>query len=121
MYLCSAIVWIRQLLKKIGLDRNHLTRVLIENSSAQHLAHNLVNCQWSKHIDIEYHWIRDKITDGVVQLVNVTITNQRADFLNQDFFLGRVFHRHACVNIYHVTCILGFGRTNLTCIPSCYS
>ena len=53
------IVWIRQLLKDIDLERFRPTKVHIDNQSARQLAMYPVHHQRSKHIDIKYHWIRD--------------------------------------------------------------
>ena len=55
------VVWIRQLLKDIDLERTCPTKVFIDNQSARQLAMNQVHHQRSKHIDIKYHWIRDKV------------------------------------------------------------
>ena len=55
------VVWIRQLLKDIDLERSRPTKVFINNQSARQLAMNPVHHQRSKHIDIKYHWIRDKV------------------------------------------------------------
>ena len=49
------VVWIRQLLKDIDLERSRPTKVYIDNQSARQLAMNPVHHQRSKHIDIKYH------------------------------------------------------------------
>ena len=55
------LVWIRQLLKDLGLERTRSTPVYIDNQSAHQLVENPVHHQRSKHIDIKYHWIRDMV------------------------------------------------------------
>lgn len=67
--------------------------LLIDNKSAIDLAHNPVHHQRSKHIDIKYHWLRDKITDGTIAMAHVSTTDQRADILTK-VVDGSVFHRH---------------------------
>ena len=47
------VVWIRQLLKNIDLERSRPTRVFIDNQSARQLAMNPVHHQRSQHIDIK--------------------------------------------------------------------
>jgi hypothetical protein len=61
------IVWIRQLLKDLGLERTLPTRVHIDNKSARQLAENPVHHQRSKHIDIKYHWIRDMMVSSLTR------------------------------------------------------
>ena len=87
------VVWIRQLLKDLGLERTQSTHVHIDNRSARQLAENPVHHQRSKHIDIKYHWIRDMVAAGTVQLIDVPTEDQRSDFLTK-FLRGDVFWRH---------------------------
>lgn len=87
------IVWIRQLLKDLGLERAGPTTVHIDNSSARQLAMNPVHHQRSKHIDIKFHWIRDMVSSNTVQIVHVSTDDQRADFLTKTL-RGDVFWRH---------------------------
>jgi hypothetical protein len=77
------VVWIRQLLKDLGLERTLTTTVQIDNRSAHQLAENPVHHQRSKHIDIRYHWIRDMVFSRTVQLIDVPTEDQRADFLTK--------------------------------------
>ena len=77
------VVWIRQLLKDIDLKRSRPTKVFIDNQSARQLAMNPVHHQRSKHIDIEYHWIRDKVAAQKIELVHMPTMEQIADFFTK--------------------------------------
>ena len=92
------VVWIRQLLRDIDLERSRPTRVFIDNQSARQLAMNPVHHQRSKHIDIKYHWIRDKVAAQEIELIHVPKT-EGADFLSKTL-PADVFWRHA-VAIVH--------------------
>ena len=92
-FILQEVAWIRQLLKDLQLERTLPTRVLIDNKSARQLAENPVHHQRSKHIDIKFHWIRDMVAAGTVQLVDVPTEDQRADFLTKTL-RGEVFWRH---------------------------
>ena len=87
------IVWMRQLLKDLGLERGRPTSVYIDNSSARQLAMNPVHHQRSKHIDIKYHWIRDMVSSETIKMIHVPTTDQRADFLTKTL-RGDVFWSH---------------------------
>jgi hypothetical protein len=84
------VVWIRQLLKDLGLERTDPILVHIDNRSARQLAENPVHHHRSKHIDIKYHWIRDMVAAGTVQLIDVPTEDQRSDFLTKSL-RGNVF------------------------------
>lgn len=92
-FVLQDVVWIRQLLKDLGLGRTQPTLVHIDNRSARQLAENPVHHQRSKHIDIKFHWIRDMVAAGTVQLVDVPTEDQRSDFLTKSL-RGDVFWRH---------------------------
>ena len=92
-YAVQEVVWIRQLLADVGLVRSKPTSVFIDNSSARMLAQNPVHHQRSKHIDIKFHWLRDKVADGAVDTVQVSTVDQRADFLTKHV-PGAVFNAH---------------------------
>ena len=101
-FVIQDIVWIRQLLKDINLERSRPTKGYIDNQSARQLAMNPVHHQRSKHIDIKYHWIRDKVAAQEIELVHVPTTEQRADFLTKTL-PAIAFWRHA-VAIMHAIC-----------------
>lgn len=55
------IIWLRGLLKEIGLPRMDPTTLHIDNQSAMCLSHNPLSHEKSKHIDIQYHIIRGRV------------------------------------------------------------
>ena len=63
-------------------------RLLIDNKSAIALAKNPVHHDRSKHIDVKFHFIRDCVEHGEVQLDHVGSDDQVADPLTKA--LGRV-------------------------------
>ena len=87
------IVWIRQQLKDLDLEWYCPTRVFIDNSSARQLTMTPVHHQRSKHIDINYHWMRDMVAAKVVILIHVSMEDQRADILTKTVY-GVVFKSH---------------------------
>ena len=54
--ICHAI-WLRNLLKDLGLPREEPTKIFIDNKSAIVLAKNHVFHNQSKHIDTRYHYV----------------------------------------------------------------
>ena len=62
--------------------------MLIDSRSAEELSRNLVYHERTKHIDTRYHFIRECVSDGVVQLEHVSTDDQLADILTKP--LGRI-------------------------------
>ncbi|GMI80006.1 hypothetical protein HRI_001669900 [Hibiscus trionum] len=75
---CHAI-WLRNLLSKMELKQLGATLIQVDSKSAIELAKNPVNHERSKHIDVRFHFIRDHVKEGNVELVHVASRDQVAD------------------------------------------
>eukprot|EP00644_Phytophthora_capsici_P019157 jgi/Phyca11/133879/e_gw1.926.2.1 len=58
------VVWMRLLLKDIGAEQVGATVIYEDNQGAMALAKNVGYQARTKHIDIRYHFIREKVTSG---------------------------------------------------------
>lgn len=63
-------------------------RLLIDNKSAIALSKNPVFHERTKHIDLRYHYIRECVENGQVEVEHVSTGEQVADILTKP--LGRV-------------------------------
>ena len=72
---------------------------VFDNTLARQRAMNPVHHQPSKHIDIKYHWVRDKVAAQEIELVQQRATEQRADLLSKTL-PADVYWQHA-VAIMH--------------------
>ncbi|KAE8671027.1 hypothetical protein F3Y22_tig00112000pilonHSYRG00251 [Hibiscus syriacus] len=79
---CHAI-WLRNLLSKMELKQLGVTVIHVDNKSAIELAKNPVNHERSKHIDVRFHFIRDHVKEGSVELVHVASQDQVADIFTK--------------------------------------
>ena len=89
----AGVAQVGALLHSLGLVSKVPTTVRIDNKSARDLALNPVHHQRSKHIDVKFHWIRDKVIDKTVILDPVATTDQTADVLTKAVD-GSTFHKH---------------------------
>ena len=86
-------IWLRSLLSELGFPQT-TTRLNCDNESAIQLANNPGTHARSKHIDIKYHFIREKVYERVLQLSYVRSELQDADFLTKP--LPRDAHDRNC-------------------------
>jgi hypothetical protein len=101
-YCVQEITWIRMLLEDLRLTRTLPTRVYIDNRSARLLMLNPVHHARSKHIDIKYHWQRDKVQDGTFKPLYVHTTKQHSDILTKHTS-GTIFHTHCDVMMVEIS------------------
>ncbi|KAH9650236.1 hypothetical protein KPL70_026291 [Citrus sinensis] len=79
---CHAI-WLRNLLKELGLAQEEPTEICVDNKSAIALSKNSVFHDRSKHIDTRYHFIRECIARKEVQIKYVKSQDQAVDIFTK--------------------------------------
>ena len=52
------LLWLRWILKDLGVSTSSTTPLYCDNQSVIHIAYNDVFHEWTKHIEIDYHFIR---------------------------------------------------------------
>nr|GEV79007.1 hypothetical protein [Tanacetum cinerariifolium] len=83
---CAQILWMRSQLTDYGLGLNKIS-MYCDNKSALALRCNNVQHSRSKHIDIRYHFIKEQVENGVIELYFVNTEYQLADLFTKA--LGR--------------------------------
>ncbi|KAE8897760.1 hypothetical protein PF005_g31993 [Phytophthora fragariae] len=73
----------RRLLKDIGAEQVGATVIYEVNQGAMGLAKNVGYQARTNHIDIRYHFIRDKVVSNEVEPEYVDAKNQLADFMTK--------------------------------------
>jgi transposase InsO family protein len=76
-------VWLRSLLNELGLGSNGPTTIFTDSQGAMALAKNPEYHQRSKHIDIRYHFIREQVAQGCIELIYVPTLEMAADQLTK--------------------------------------
>jgi hypothetical protein len=79
---CAQILWIRNQLKDYGLVLDKIP-ILCDNTSAIAISNNPVQHTRTKHIDIRYHFIREHVMNGTVELHFVPTEEQTADIFTK--------------------------------------
>lgn len=80
---CCEITWLTTLLKDMGLTKLPPSTLLCDNKAALSIAANPVLHERTKHIELDCHFVRDKINDGSVVTSFVPSHAQLADILTK--------------------------------------
>jgi hypothetical protein len=75
--------WLRQLLGELHSLIHRTTLVYYDNVSAIYLSTSPVQHQRMKHIEIDLHFIHDKVAAGVVRILHMPTTSQYADIFTK--------------------------------------
>ena len=75
--------WVRQLLKELHRPLGTATVVYCDNVSAIYMSSNPVQHKRTKHIEIDIHFVREKVTLGDVRVLHVPSSLQFADVMTK--------------------------------------
>jgi hypothetical protein len=75
--------WLRQLLTELHTPLRKTTLVYCDNISAIYMSSNPVQHQRTKHVEIDLHFIRERVAVGDVRVLHVPTTSQFADIFTK--------------------------------------
>ncbi|KAL4558053.1 hypothetical protein LXL04_036249 [Taraxacum kok-saghyz] len=88
----TEIMWVMKLLWDLNVKCEPPISVLVDNKSAIQLALNPVFHERTKHIEVDVHFVRDRVSDGTIKVVKTDTTEQIADIFTKS--LGRAQHEY---------------------------
>jgi hypothetical protein len=83
-------IYMRRLLGDIGYQQEQPTVIYEDNQGCIALSENPVEHKRTKHIDIRYHFTRERVESGDVVLEYVTTEDQLADLMTKPLMKHRV-------------------------------
>ncbi|GKB43255.1 putative RNA-directed DNA polymerase [Tanacetum coccineum] len=88
-------LWIRKLVSEIGFPPKESTRIMSDNKVAIQISENPVQHDRTKHVEVDRHFIKEKLEARIIKLPFVKSEDQLADILTKA--VGMVI-RHKCLN-----------------------
>ncbi|WVZ84149.1 LOW QUALITY PROTEIN: hypothetical protein U9M48_031209 [Paspalum notatum var. saurae] len=91
--------WLRQLLQELHIQLPSATIVFCDNVSAVYMTANPVHHKRTKHIEIDIHFVREKVALGEIRVLHVPSSHQFADIMTKRLptALFREFRSSLCV------------------------
>jgi hypothetical protein len=83
--------WLRQLLHELHRPPTQATVIYCDNVSAMYLASNPVQHQRTKHVEIDLHFVRNRVALGEAKVIHVPTSSQFADVFTKGLPTS-VFH-----------------------------
>ncbi|KAE8725329.1 hypothetical protein F3Y22_tig00008957pilonHSYRG00078 [Hibiscus syriacus] len=75
-------IWLKMLLEELGHNQEYVS-VFCDSQSALHLARNPSFHSRTKHIRVQYHFIREKVEEGTVDMQKIHTKDNIADFMTK--------------------------------------
>lgn len=79
----AELTWLRQLIQELGISLPKAYVVFCDNVSVVYLSTNPVQHQLTKHIEIDIHFVREKVALGHVRVLHVPSALQYADIFTK--------------------------------------
>nr|AAX96236.1 retrotransposon protein, putative, Ty1-copia sub-class [Oryza sativa Japonica Group]ABA92692.1 retrotransposon protein, putative, Ty1-copia subclass [Oryza sativa Japonica Group] len=97
---CSQILWLLSTLKDYGLTFEKVT-LFCDNTSAINIAKNPIQHSRTKHIDIRFHFLRDHVEKGDVELLFLDTKLQIADIFTKPLDSNRFAFLRGELGVIH--------------------
>ncbi|GJW01215.1 retrovirus-related pol polyprotein from transposon TNT 1-94 [Tanacetum coccineum] len=75
-------VWLKMLLEELGYKQEKIT-LFCDNQSALYLARNPAFHSKTKHIRVQYHFVREKVEEGTMDMWKIHTDDNVADYLTK--------------------------------------
>ena len=80
--ICEAL-WLRLLLMDLGYLPRQSIQLYYDNKAACDIAHNLVQHDRTKHVEVDRFFIKEKLDEKIVELPKIRSADQLADNLTK--------------------------------------
>ena len=77
------LIWLRHLLQELRFGKDEQMKLIRDNQAALHIASNPVFHERTKHIEVDCHFIREKIASGCIATSFVNSNDQLADIFTK--------------------------------------
>jgi hypothetical protein len=75
--------WLRQLLQELHAPLTKITLVYYDNVNAVYLSTNPIQHQRTKHVEIDLHFVYERVAIGDVRVLHVPTTSQFVDIFTK--------------------------------------
>ncbi|KAJ0444834.1 putative RNA-directed DNA polymerase [Helianthus annuus] len=79
----AEVLWIRKLLTEIGFPQLEASTIMCDNEAAIQISENPVQHDRTKHVEVDRHFIKEKLEAGILELSSVRSKDQLADILTK--------------------------------------
>ncbi|CAN6677420.1 unnamed protein product [Malus baccata var. baccata] len=77
------ILWLKLLLSDLGLQHDHPMKLFCDNKAARDIAHNLVQHDRTKHVEVDRFFIKEKLEGKIIEVPAIRTEDQLADILTK--------------------------------------
>ena len=99
----AEIVWLKGLFRELGVEAKFPVQLFCDSKVVLQIAAHPIFHERTKHFDIDCHFVREKITEGLIQTQHIGTKEQQADILTKGLCKPQhelVIHKLEMKNIF---------------------
>ena len=86
------LIWLKHLLQELRFEKDEQMKLICDNQAVLPISSNSVFHEKTKHIEVDYHFIREKITSGCMITSFVNSNDQLAYIFTKSLRGPRIKH-----------------------------
>ncbi|CAL1393340.1 unnamed protein product [Linum trigynum] len=87
----SEVLWLRWLLHDLGVSSTGPNPLFCDNQATLHIAVNPVFHEWTKHVEMDCHFVRERVQSRDIAPAKISTLEQTADLFTKGL---SVYHFH---------------------------
>lgn len=100
------ILWIKGILEDLKIQYESPMKLFCDNKSSINIAHNLMHHDQTKHVEVDYHFIKKEIENETLSIQHVRSKEQCANIFTKKFYgptIRRLLGKLGMVDIHSPT------------------
>lgn len=93
----AELMWVQKLLQELGVTHPPVARLWCDNLGAKYLTANPVFHARTKHIEIDFHFIRERVAQKLLDVRFISSEDQLADGFTKPVVAGKI--KQFCSNL----------------------
>jgi len=85
---CKEVIWVQRLMEELGHKEQKIL-VYCDNQSALHIARNSTFHSRTKHIGVQYHFVREVVEDENVDMQKIHTKDNLADVMTKPININK--------------------------------
>ena len=100
------LIWLKQLLQELRFGNDGQMTLVCDNQAALHIDSNSIFHEMTKYIEVDYHFIREKIASECITTSFINSSDQLADIFTKSLRSPRIqfiCNKLSAYNLYALT------------------